>query len=307
MNRTGKRIGISLGIVVGALIIAGCSTVSTGASEVALEYGGGSFDSANFVKCFGNGYKSTTEGASDVYRYYPTGQRDFSFGDDDGMDMASLTSTTKDSQTVKVTGTIKFTMNLSCNEFKDTTGKTWPGGTAQYFHELIGAKDYNGKFAYNEEGSQSYGDGWRLMLRQYMGFAGNRVVDDNALDYNQAQLIGDRVSKDKWEKDVLDNLPETLKKMTGGVEIFKINSVLLQRPDVAAKIADANSEKEAARIRSEATEIDKQTALNFPGGMPAYQQYLNQQAQNEALKEAARNGKAFPIPYGSPLIAGGGN
>lgn len=298
---TGRRVGLATLVAGGAVLLAACSTVSTGASEVALEYGGGSFDSANFVKCFGGGYKSATEGANDDYKYYPTGQRDFSFGDGEGMDMAPLTSFTKDTQQIKVTGTIKFTMNLSCKEFTDPTGKRWPGGTAQFYHELIGSKDYNGKNVFNTVGSQPYGDGWRLMLRQYMGFAVDREVDDNALDYDQKQLTSERKAKDTWEKDVLDGLPDTLKKMTNGVEIFSIKSVLLQRPGVAGKIADANADREAARIRAEAVDIDKQAAASFPGGIAAYQAYQQQQAVNEAIK----SGKipVLIVPQGSPVIA----
>lgn len=298
-----KKFLTALAVGVGAVVIAGCSTVSTGASEIALEYGGGSFDSSNFVKCFGNGYKSTTEGASDVYKYYPIGQRDFSFSDNDkSADMAALTSTTQDAQEMHVSGTIKFTMDLSCKPFTDPSGKRWPGGTAQFFHELVGSKDYGDKHAYNDQGSQSYGDGWRLMLRAYMGFAADRVVDDRALDYTLQQVNTDRTKKSEWEKNVLKSLPATLKQMTGGVQIFNVKYVLLQRPGVRPEIADANAQKEAARIRSEAVDIDKQTAAGFPGGMPAYQQYLNQQAQNEALKEAAKRGKTIPVPYGSPMI-----
>lgn len=299
-TRVTRRRAALVGLVACAAVLTACSTVSTAASEVSLEYGGGSFDSANFVKCFGPGYKSTTEGASDDYKYYPIGQRDFSFGDGKGMDMAPLSSFTKDTQQIQVTGTIKFTMNLSCKPFKDPSGKKWPGGTAQFFHELIGSKDYDGHNVFNTEGSRPYGDGWRLMLRQYVGFAVDREVDDNALDYTQQQLTGERQAKDTWERDVLTGLPETLRKMTNGVEIFTVKSVLLQRPGVAGKIADANADKEAARIRAEAVDIDKQAAANFPGGIEAYAAYQQQQAVNQAIKD----GKiaVMPIPAGSPVI-----
>jgi hypothetical protein len=286
-------------VAAGALALVGCSTVSTGASEVALEYGGGAFDSPSFVKCFNGGYKSTTEGASDTYKYYPTGQRDFSFGDDKGLDSAALTSTTRDSQEVKVTGTVKFVMNLSCKPFKDATGKTWPGGTAQYFHEVYGDKDH----AYNDEGSKPVGDGWTKMLRQYMGFAIDREVDDNALNFQLTELNTDRTAKDKWEDEVKKGLPATLKSMTGGVEVFRINDVLLQRPGVRPEIADANAEKQAAQIRADAVEIDKTAAANFPGGIAGYQAYQQQQAVNEAIK--AGKVKVIPIPQGSPVIVSG--
>lgn len=298
---TRRRLALAGLIAGGAVLLAACSTVSTGASELALQYGGGAWDSANFVACFGGGHKDTTRSGSDTYKYYPTGQRDFSFGDARNLDMAALTSTTQDAQEIKVTGTVKFTMNLSCKEFKDPTGKTWPGGTAQYFHEMYGDKDH----AYNDEGSKPVGDGWSTMLRQYMGFAVDREVDDNALNYALQSLNTDRAAKDKWERDVLEGLPAVLKKMTGGVEVFKITDVLLQRPGVRPEIADANAEKQAAQIRADAVEVDKQAAANFPGGIAAYQAYQQQQAVNEAIKSGKV--KVLPIPAGSPVIVQGGN
>lgn len=286
-------------VAVAASALAACSTVSTGSSELALQYGGGSWDSANFVACFGGGVKDTTRSPSDSYKYYPTGQRDLSFGDDRSLDSAALTSTTKDAQEIKVTGTVKFTMNLSCTPFKDPTGKSWPGGTAQYFHEIYGDKDH----AYNDEGSKPVGEGWSKMLRQYMGFAVDREVDDNALNFTLADLNTDRAKKDSWEDEVRKGLPATLKSMTGGVEVFRINDVLLQRPGVRPEIADANAEKQAAQIRADAVEVDKTAAANFPGGIAGYQAYQQQQAVNEAIKSGKV--KVIPIPQGSPVIVSG--
>lgn len=285
-------------IVGAAAVLTACSTVSTSASEIALQYGGGTWDSANFVKCHDSGYKSTTESGSDTYKYYPIGQRDFSFGDDEkaGLDSAALTATTKDTQTIKVTGTVKFMMNISCKAFTDPSGKDWPGGTAQYFHELYGDKDH----AYNDDGSQAYGDNWSKMLRQYMGFAVDREVDDGAIQLTLNELVTSDTKKDQWENAVQSALPETLKKMTGGVEIFRVTEVLLQRPGVGAKFADAQAEKAAAVVRAEAVAIDQQAAKDFPGGLPAYQQYLQQQAVNEAIKSGKV--QVLPIPAGSPVI-----
>lgn len=293
-----------IGVVIGALMLAvtACSSVSTNASEIALQYGGGSWDSANFVACYGSGYRSNTNSGSDEYKYYPIGQRDFSFGDDKdaGLDSAALTATTKDTQSVKVTGTVKFIMNISCDAFTDPTGKDWPGGTAQFFHELYGDKDH----AYNEEGGTAFGDDWSKMLRQFMGFAVDREVDDGSIKLTLNELITSDTKKDDWEKSVQEALPDTLKAMTGGVEIFKITEVLLQRPGVNTKYADAQSEKAAAAVRAEAAEIDLKAAKEFPGGLPAYQAYQQQQAVNEAIK----GGKVqvIPIPAGSPVIVGGG-
>lgn len=288
---------IALGVATLALVTA-CSTVSTSSSEIALQYGGGMWDSENFVACFDPGYKSTTNSGGDTYKYYPIGQREFSFGDDKnaGLDSAALTATTKDTQAIKVTGTVKFVMNLSCEKFKDPTGKEWPGGTAQYFHEIYGSKDH----AYNENGNEGTGDGWSKMLRQYMGFAVDREVDDGSIQLTLSELITSAIKKDQWENAVQEALPATLKKLTGDVEIFRITEVLLARPGVSPKIADAQDEKAAAVIRAEAAEIDQNAAKKFPGGLPAYQAYQQQQAINEAIKSGKV--QVIPIPQGSPVI-----
>jgi hypothetical protein len=210
-----------------------------------------------------------------------------------------LSTTTDDGQDIKVSGTVKFTMILTCDEFTDPAGQKWPGGTVQFFHEKIGSKDQ----AYNTEGGKGYGDGWRAMLRQYMGFAVDRVIDDNALKYTQDQLRTDETAKADWEDAVKETLPRTLKSMTLGVEIFRVNDVLLQRPGVREEIANANAEKQAATIRAQAVNIDKEAAKDFPGGIRAYQAYQQQQAINEAIK----NGKVkvMPIPQGSGIIVQG--
>lgn len=278
-----------------------CSSVNTSASEVALQYEGGPIDSAAYYACFGNGKREYND-AEDVHYYYPTGQRDFSFGAGKDLDSAALTSTTSNAQEIQVTGTVKFTMRLSCAPFKDPSGKEWPGGTAQFFHELFGSKDH----AYNEEGGQPYGDGWAKMLRQYVGFAVDRVVDDNALAFTLDELNVDRAKKTQWEDAVERALPQVLKAMTGDVELFRVNEVLLQRPGVNPTIAAALSEKEAARIRAEAVNIDKEAAASFPGGIAAYQAYQQQQAINEAIKTGKV--KVLPVPQGSPIIVQpGGN
>lgn len=295
-----KRTRLAALVVALLAALTACSSVNTSASEVALQYEGGPIDSAAYYACFGNAQREYND-AEDVHYYYPTGQRDFSFGGGDGLDSAALTSTTSNAQEIQVTGTVKFTMRLSCAAFTDPDGKRWEGGTAQFFHELFGSKDH----AYNEEGGQAYGDGWAKMLRQYMGFAVDRVVDDNALAFTLDELNVDRVKKAAWEDAVQEALPDVLKAMTGDVEVFRVNEVLLQRPGVNPTIAAALSEKEAARIRAEAVNIDKEAAASFPGGIIAYQAYQQQQAVNEAIKTGKV--KVIPIPQGSPVIIGEGN
>jgi hypothetical protein len=79
-------------LLAAAVILTGCSIANPTSSEVSLQYGSGPFDSRKFVEC------ETDRDVSDVsddHYYYPSGQRDFTFGDSEGIDSAPLTSTTR--------------------------------------------------------------------------------------------------------------------------------------------------------------------------------------------------------------------
>lgn len=285
-------------IIAAALAVAGCSIANTTAGDVALQYEGGPFDSRAYYSCVPSATRQVND-VSDTHYYYPAGQRDFTFGDGKGVDSASLTSTTKDSQEIRVSGTIKFTLNTSCGAFTDPTGKKWPGGVLQFFHELIGMK-YS---AANEEGGKPTSDGWNRMVRNYVGAALDRATDNEALNYDWQKLYSDTTTKALWEKDVLKQLPSVLKSLTQGVDVFTINAVLLQKPGIASKLVDGLSEKQAAQLRADAVNVDKDAAANFPGGIAAYQAYQQQQAINEAIKSGKV--KVLPVPQGSPVIVDG--
>lgn len=279
--------------------VSGCSIANTNGAEAALHYEDGWLaEGKAFEFCVPpNTYE--TGGVHDRNLYYPAGQRDFTFKKEGG-DSAPLTSTSKDAQDLTVEGTVKFTLNVDCREFKDPTGKVWPGGKLQYFHELIGLK-YS---AFNETGGEPTNAGWAQMLSNYLGAAIDRSADNEALKYNLLDLYSNAETKAAWERDVLKQLPKTLNTLTQGVDLFQINTVLLQKPGVAPKIADGLTEQQAARLRADAVEIDKQAAENFPGGITAYQAYQQQQAINEAIKSGKV--QVLPVPQGSPVIVSPG-
>jgi len=285
-------------LALAAAALAGCSIANTTASEVALQYGAGPLDSRTFVQCVPSATREVNDVNDDHY-YYPLGQRDFTFGNGEGLDSPALTSTTSDAQEISVSGTVKLTLDTNCSEFTDSSGKKWPGGKLQFFHETIAAK-YS---AAPTDGGEAMPGGWAALLRNYAGAALDRATDNEALKYGQMQLYTDTAKKAQWEQDVLKQLPEILKTLTQGVELFTINAVLLQKPSVQQKIVDGLTDVRAAELRNQAAEVDKQAAANFPGGIAGYQAYQQQQAINQAIKDGKV--QVLPVPQGSPIIVQG--
>lgn len=279
------------------LVVTGCTIANTTASEVALQYGAGPFDSRVYVSCVPVNTREVNDVNDDHY-YYPAGQRDFSFANQGG-DAAPLTANTKDSLEIKVSGTVKFTLNTDCAEFKDPTGKVWPGGKLQMFHELIASKFG----AAPMEGGEPMPEGWKNLLVNYLLAAIDRAVDNEALKYGYADLYADADKKAAWERDVLKQIPEVLRSLTQGVDLISINSVLLQKPEVPGQIVNGYADKQAAELRAAAVEVDKRAAADFPGGLAAYQAYQQQQAVNQAIKDGKV--QVLPVPQGSPIIVGG--
>lgn len=290
-----KRPAILLASLV--LVLAGCSIASTTASEVALQYGAGPFDSRVYVSCVPINTREVNDVNDDHY-YYPAGQRDFTFAGQGG-DAAPLTSNTKDSLEIKVSGTVKFTLNTDCSEFKDPSGKVWPGGKLQMFHELIASKFG----AAPTEGGEQMPEGWKTLLVNYLLAAIDRAVDNEALKYGYADLYSNADKKVAWERDVLAQIPEVLRSLTQGVDLLTINSVLLQKPELPSQIVNGYADKQAAELRAAAVDVDKRAAAEFPGGIAAYQAYQQQQAVNQAIKDGKV--QVIPIPAGSPVIVGG--
>ena len=277
-----------------ALALAACSIGNTTASEVALQYGAGPLDSRVYVSCVPVNTREINDVNDDHY-YYPAGQRDFTFAVQGG-DAAPLSANTKDSLEIKVSGTVKFTLSTDCSEFKDPTGKVWPGGKLQMFHELIANKFS----AAPTEGGSSMQEGWKTLLINYLLAAIDRAVDNEALKYGYTDLYASADKKAAWERDVLAQIPEILRSLTQGVDLITINSVLLQKPEVPGQIVSGYADKQAAELRAQAVEVDKAAAANFPGGISGYQAYQQQQAVNQAIKDGKV--QVIPIPAGSPVI-----
>lgn len=287
-------------LILGASIMAvtACSSVSTTGSTVALQYSAGPFDTKAYQRCWSENQKSLSEDAADDYFYYPAGQRDFDFsGDGTGKDAPALTSTTRDGQELKVSGVVKFELNTECKEYTDAKGKKWPGGVLQYMHETFTAQ----RGAYGEEDG-TMNESWSKFLGSYLGAAVDRAVDNSSLNYNWQDLYQNPEIKAKWESTVKGEAEAVVKTLTQDAPIFQIKAVVLQKPDVGDGLKKGLSEKQEAILKSEAARMGEEAGKNFPGGLPAYLNYLREQAVNKAIESGQV--KVIPIPQGSPVIIG---
>lgn len=283
-----------------ALTMAGCSSVDTAPDQVALHYaGGGVADERRFETCVGSSELHNFDGVGETYAYYPTGQRAFKFSTDEGADAGPLTASTRDQQELVVRGVITFTLNTSCKPFTDADGRRWPGGKLQKFHELIGRK-----FSAAADGPDVEPPaGWDKLLGVYIKDIADRAIDNEALRYGWEQLYNDAAKKAQWEKDVIAAIPDLVKRQAGE-DYFTINSIVLQKPDIADVLKGQLAAKQAAVLRGQASEVDKATAKNWPGGISAYLDYQRQLAVNKAIEEGKV--KVLPIPQGSAVIVQGG-
>lgn len=290
------------GIILGASIMAvtACTSVSTTGNTVALQYENGPFDTKAFFKCWPENKKSLSEDAGDDYVYYPAGQRDFDFGDGDGKDASAFTSTTSDNVEIKTQGVLKFELNTKCESYTDPSGKVWPGGVLQYMHETL----TNQKGAYGDEDGSMSQPAWSRFLTAYLGAAADKAVDNSSLRFKHMDLYNNLDTKVQWESSVKKDAEEIVKTLTQGVPIFRVTAVVLQKPELPGSIKAGLQGQVEAELANKKAETELSFAKNFPGGIPAYQEFQKQQAINEAI----RSGKVpvIPIPAGSDIIVNAG-
>lgn len=274
-----------------ALTLAGCSNMETQPDEQGIRYEGGFLfaQAPEFKECQLPGSQSYGDAGDQTY-VYPAGQRTFKFSKDPGSDAPPLTASAPSPGggqpiTMEVSGVVTFTPNFAdCDSFRR-------------FHEQIGRK-YS---AWTPEG-------WAQMLGVYIKDPTDRAADNEALRFDWVQLSSDANSKTSWEQAVAKAIqgepgkPGLIEQLAGG-PYFTINAVLLQRPELPPAVQDAIAQTEKARQEAQTAEQVKAAAASFPGGMPAYQAYQQQQAINQAIREGKV--QVVPVPQGSPVIVNG--
>lgn len=283
-------------------ILVGCSTGNPDANQVSLQYGGGDWDSKAFVECERTHDYSDP---NDLHYYYPVGQRDFTFRSDpadpnkpaEGADAPSFTSASKDPDSgqlvpLRVSGTLKFTLDTSCKSWTDpATKKEWPGGLIQFFHETI-ARDAAPS---NEDHNMK--PGWRATLIQTLGAGTESATDSKTLGFSWTALYGDDAARQQWTGDVYALVKERVERLTAGAPVFIFNGLQLDQPDVPQYLLDGLAQKQGAQLKADAVKIDEGASGGFPGGIAGYRQDQLTQAQidvQRALAAGIANGKINP-------------
>lgn len=278
-----KILGIA---AVAAFALTGCANMETAPDEQGIRYSGGALfpEAIEFKNCQSPSKQEFGDAGDNIY-IYPAGQRAYKFSNDPGSDAPPLTASAPSpggGQPIELTvsGTITFTPAFdNCDILKA-------------FHEKVGIK-YQ---AWTPEG-------WQKMLGVYIKDVADRAIDNEALKFNWVDLSSNADAKARWEQAVVTAIPTILKEQAGA-EFFRIDNVLLQRPDLPGNVKAEIAATEAARQQANTAEQVKRAAESFPGGIPAYQAYQQQQAINEAI----RNGqvKVLPVPQGSSIIVNPG-
>jgi len=292
-----KKSTMMPGLALAALAVTGCSVADPDTSQVVLHYTGGAFSSQQFEYCTQPGIREIG-GAGDFDFYYPAGQRTYVFSERPGADAPPIRVSTKNQTELIVRGAITFTLNPDCRAFTDATGREWKGGKLQKFHDTIGRQNT----AYAGSGGEAMPGGWKNVLNIYVGAPAERAMDNAGIGFNWQDLYSNVDSKNAWTKAVEDKLPQLIKDQAGD-DLFLINNIQLDKPDVPDSLRAELENNQAAGLRQQTAQTDQQAAQSFPGGLAAYQDYQQKQAINKAIAEGRVN--PLIVPQGSPVIVGG--
>lgn len=268
-------------LLLALVLVAGCSDYATpDTSSVGLAYTGGDYDEKKFEKCVPAGGNERIDWAGTT-AYYPQGTRTWDFSDRSGADSGPILVSTSNNQELIQGGTITFTLDTSCTEYKDADGKIWPGGKLQKFHETIGRS----KGAFFGEDSTVVPQGWKDVLTLFLGGPANRVMDDTGAGSTWQNLYSDKPTVDAFTKKVIADLPAKIKDATGGDEFFHIISVQLDKPTVPEALRHELEQKEVDILAQDTASQKRAFQESWPGGIPGYQAFQHQEAETKCLNE----------------------
>lgn len=279
-------------ILLGIVLLAGCSGVNTNSDQNAVVFDSGWFgEDTTFKQCQGANLNDYYSPGSIGY-IYPTGQRTYEFdsvkreaGEGETGDIEVVSS---EGATLRVRGILNFTLNTDCE-------------TLQRFHDRIGLK-----YGASEEG---VGD-WTALLNNYLGIPLRDTLKIEARAYTARDLYFDTDgARQKWIDASIEALPDEIEELAQG-PYFDKNAFTLKVPDIFLSEDLQNQIDEQlvqverlatidAQGAASAAERDQMQALiNLFGGWEGYIAYRNQ-IQCEENSESCV--PFMPIPQGSDI------
>lgn len=270
MNKSSKAKAAVLGLGA-AIMLTGCSVISTAPNERALHYDAGPFSSTQFENCVHPGTREFN-GPADEHYTYPAGQRNYQFIPQDG-DAPLIEAFTSNPATVYVEGVVSFQVASDCDTLRE-------------FHERIGAQH-----------------SWTEILNIYLGQPTRRAVTEATNKFTWEELLNDDAKKREWEQLVKKLLPTYVDQAAGG-DYFSIDAVTLQKPRINADLQKSIDRAQQAvqdnltqsqRNETIRTELDSVKELVEVLGVEGY-----------IHREAIINGnvQVLPVPSGSDVIVG---
>ncbi|SDT03751.1 SPFH domain-containing protein [Actinoplanes derwentensis] len=224
-------------VVVAALLLAGCTTVSTESDQVALHYDAGSFSSTTYQECVTQNNRAW-DGLGEKYYTYPAGQRNFDFTGSDDSESAPYTVVSKDNQEMTVAGGLTFHLDTGCEP---------DGGMLRRFHEDIGLKFQP---VIDEDGKTT--GTWLEMLRFYIGHPLSRALAAEAQKYDWMALYNDPETRTRFETDINANLSAAVSATTGGKGYFVDFNLTLQKPQPRKELVDGLAAAQVAITQRQA-------------------------------------------------------
>lgn len=257
-----KIVAAVTAVVLGMSAMSACAFSSDDVSDPAfttLRYEGGDTGGSKFKDVVEPGEKLVS---NDKFYSYPNTQREaiwdssgFIDKNNDGVsegtaDYPDLEVTDKDGRSAFVKMKISFNLNTDTTKV-EADGRTYPGGTIQAFHELIG-KTRKAYFDTSEDGNGSYGYGWIWAMTNYIGVPTQDFVSKAVRPQQVETLYTDNDKQEEIEKNLADSLPTLVNDvMETDLQFYDNFTVNIYKIQPDAEYLTLIREREDAQIKSE--------------------------------------------------------
>lgn len=290
MKRT-RVPAVAAAIAAAALVVSGCSGMSTRPDEIGLVYNAGPISSTEFDICVPPSNREW-DGPSDEHFAYPFGQRTFDFSGAEGADSAAITVVSADNVTMTVKGVATFALNSQCEVLRE-------------FHERIGLKFS----AWMEDGQTT--SGWSQMLNIYLKQPLDKAMDAVSKEHEYKELYSDPAVKEQWEEKVGDLVTRFVADQAGGSFFCQPSyagtgecgdlALTIQAPTPPENIQEALTAEQQAVAENNAQKERNETARTRYDSFADCKEILSE--ENCVLLHGIDSGKVtvIPVPSGAGI------